>query len=438
MTFCRPKELSCIAKETNFIQRERKLNVNTFLALIFDQPGMIARCSLTHLCAKLTKQNLFMSKQALDKRFNENAVCFLEQIFLRLFESQFTQTFSKLPIASTFRFKSMRILDGSSIKLPNALQLTFPGTTGAGVKCQLEFDYLTGKLLYVELQPGKAGDTPSGLNRLESVQKDELLLQDLGYFKCDIFRKIAEKQAFYVSRARADTMFYVDSPNPRYNKNGELIQKYAHVRLFLEEEVKTMKRGEIREFPRIYIGKHERMPSRLLIYRMTAEEQKRQEQRIKRRGQTKPGEIKQKAKDLADVSIHVTNLPSEIPASEISDLYRYRWQIELIFKSWKSDMDAAHYRDMKLERWMCHLYAELISLLISVLLTYQLRYYFWEEKQMILSERIAIREVSERIWVLWKARASPEWQTAIGDLLKILASNGRKNVKEPGPIGWLT
>ena len=414
------------------------MNVTSFLALLFEQPGMIAKCSLTHLCAKLTKQNLVMSKQALDKRFNENAVNFLEKIFLQLFEGLATQEFSKLPIASTFRFRSMRILDGSSIKLPDALQSAFPGTIGAGVKCQLEFDYLTGKLLYAKLQPGKAGDTPSGLNRLESVQKDDLLLQDLGYFKCDIFREIVEKQAFYVSRARADTMFYVDSPNPRYDKNGEPYKKYAHVRLFLEEEVKSMKRGEIRDFPRVYIGKHERMPSRLLVYRMTADEQKRQEQRIKRRGQTKPGEIKQKARDLADVSIHVTNFPPEIPATEISDLYRYRWQIELIFKSWKSDMDVAHYREMKLERWMCHLYTELILLLISVLLTYQLRCYFWDEKQMILSEMIAMREVSERIWMLWQARASPKWRTAIESLIEILASNGRKNVKEPGPIGWLT
>lgn len=221
----------------------------------------------------------------------------------------------------------MRILDGSSIKLPDALHMIFPGTTGAGVKFQVEFDYLTGKFCYVELQPGKAGDSLSGLNRLESVQKDDLLLQDLGYFKCDLFRKIEEKEAFYVSRTRADTMVYVDSPSPRFHENGQVIKKYAHIRLYLEEEVQTMLPEESREFPQVYIGKHERMPSRLVIYRMTAEEQKRQEFRIKRSKQTKPGIIKQKAKDSSSLSIYVTNLPAEIPASEICSLYRYRWAI---------------------------------------------------------------------------------------------------------------
>lgn len=378
-----------------------------------------------------------ISKQGLDKRFNENSVSFLQQIFLRFFERQSIMTLSKLSIASTYQFRSMRVMDGTSFKLPPGLEEVFPGTTGAGVKNQLDFDYLSGRILYMELQPGKAGDTPSGVNRLASVQKDDLILQDLGYFKCDIFREIVKKQAFYISRARVDTMIYVDSPTPVYGKNGELIKKYAYMRIYLEEEVKTMKRGEIRDFPSVYIGKYQRMPSRLLIYRMTIEEQKRQEERIDRRKQTKSGNIKKKSRELSDISIYLTNLSPEVPALEIRDLYRYRWQIELIFKSWKSDLNLAHYRNMKLERWLCHLYAELITLLISVLLTYQLRYYFWKEKRMILSEGIAIREVSERIWHLWQARASPKWKKEIEDILDTLARNGRKNVKEPGPIGWL-
>lgn len=42
---------------------------------------------------------------------------------------------------------------------------------------------------------------------------------------------------------------------------------------------------------------------------MTDEEQRRQEQRIKRRKQTKSGNIKQKSYDVASVSTFITNLP---------------------------------------------------------------------------------------------------------------------------------
>jgi hypothetical protein len=359
------------------------------------------------------------------------------QIYHQLFGIQFTREFNKLPIASTMSFNSLRIMDGTTIKLPSTLQHAYPSTVGAGVKYQLEFDYITGKLLYMELQAGKDSDSPSGMKRIELIQKNDLILQDLGYFKIDLFRNIEKKEAFYVSRARTDTMFYIDSPNPRYDKNGEIIKKYAHIRLFIEKEAQAMKRGEMKEFPNVYVGKHDRMPVRLLIYRRTIDEQKKQEFRIKRRRQTKPGEIKKKSKDLADISFYITNLPLNIPGSEVANLYRYRWQIELLFKSWKSDMKVAHYREMKLERWRCHLYAELILLMISLLITYQLRIYFWTEKHFILSEQITMREVSKIIWEIWQARAGPSRQKIVGRLVEILARIGQKNTKAPGPLGWI-
>ena len=211
------------------------------------------------------------------------------------------------------------------------------------------------------------------------------------------------------------------------------MKKYAHERLYLEEELKTMKRGETREYPKVYLGKHERFPTRLAVYRMTHEEQTQQERRIKRRNQKKSGKIKQKSYDVSSISTYVTNFPTEVPVEEITGLYRYRWQIELVFKSWKTDMEVDYYRTMKLARWECHFYVELILLLLSMLVTYQLRIYLWEEKRIILSEQITMREVSKRIWKIWQARDALDWQEIINKLLKMLARIGRKNTKQPIP-----
>ena len=140
---------------------------------------------------------------------------------------------------------------------------------------------------------------------------------------------------------------------------------------------------------------------------------------------------------MAGISTFITNLPSEVPVKEVVSLYRYRWQIEIIFKSWKSDLKVDYYREMKLERWECHLYAELIVLILSTLITCQLRAYFWHEKHIILSEQITIREIAKKIGVLWRARDDTEWQNTLQKIEKNLIVIGRKNVKEPGPIGWL-
>lgn len=194
-----------------------------------------------------------------------------------------------------------------------------------------------------------------------------------------------------------------------------------------------MKRGETREYPKVYLGKHERFPTRLAVYRMAHEEQTQQEKRIKRRNRTKPGKINQKSYDVSSISTYVTNFPSEVRVEEITVLYRYRWQIELVFKSWKTDMEVDYYRTMKLDRWECHFYAELILLLLSMLVTYQLRIYLWEEERIILSEQITMREVSKRIWKIWQARDALDWQKIINKLLKMLARVGRKNTENPIP-----
>lgn len=396
------------------------------MKLLFEQTEGLSQPSLTTLCAHLSKQQVYMTKEGLNQRFNEKTVCFLRTIFQCLFAQQSTLSLAKMPMKTHYPFTRIRILDGTSIKLPATCFSTYPSTVGAGVKFQVEFDYLTGSFPYIELQAGKADDCPSGMKRLETVEKGDLLLQDLGYFQYKLFQKIDEKEAFFISHARVDTTYFVDHLDPPRHPDGRIRKMYAYERLYLEKEWSTLKQGEMREYPRVYLGKEEKLPTRLNLYRFTKKEQQRQEYRIKRRAQTKPGQIKQKSKALSGISTLITNLPQEITAKEVVQLYRYRWQIELLFKTWKSDFKASYFRKMKQARWECHLYAELIILLISTLFAYQFRIYFWQEKQILLSERLTMRAIQPKIGVLWRARDQPSWQSTLQEIECILFTIGRK------------
>lgn len=378
-----------------------------------------------------------LSKEALNNHLNERTVRFLKELFFALFRHQKSLPLLGIRLATTHAFSAIRILDGTTMSLSKECQADYPGTVGAGVKFQLEVDYLTGQFHYLEIQPAKAGDCPSGQKRLANIRKDELFLQDLGYFQYDTFEQIDKGKAFYISRARTDTMFYTDHPSPRYHPDGRIVEKHAYERLYLENELKTLKPGEMKNYSRVYLGKHKKLPSRLILYRMTEAEQHRQEYRVKRRDQTKPGDIKQKSLDLAGVSTLVTNLPPNVPAGEVVALYRYRWQIELLFRSWKSDLNLNRFRKMKQARWECHFYAELILLLLSTLITYQLRVRFWQEQNFILSEQIAIKEIAKKIGVHWRVRDGTDWQSTLQKIEKTLNAIGRKKEREPGPISWL-
>src|SRR5699024_8915027 len=150
---------------------------------------------------------------------------------------------------------------------------------------------------------------------------------------------------------------YTDNPSPRYRKNGDMVKSSAYDRLILEEEIATMERGETREHPMVYAGKNDKMPVRLVIYCLTVAEQRQRVSRIQRRAQQKYGKTKQQNNDMAGICVFMTILPMSGPAEEVEFLDRYRWQIELFLRTWKTDLQVDIPREMKKERWECHLYA---------------------------------------------------------------------------------
>lgn len=160
MIFYHPIELSKIAKDTKFIQRNRQISALKFLEILFAEPENIAKKSLTELCFELSYIGVSISKQGFNKKFNEHSVTFLKTIFLTLFTIQMRLAMDQNKIESTIDFNTVRILNGTSIKLTKKNEIFYKGTTGTGVKCQNEFDYLTGRFLYMELQDGKAADSP--------------------------------------------------------------------------------------------------------------------------------------------------------------------------------------------------------------------------------------------------------------------------------------
>src|SRR5699024_12163166 len=125
-----------------------------------------------------------------------------KQICSLLYEQQVQQHFPSMQLTTEIPFARVRILDGTTISLPDQCGEDYPVTVGAGVKYQIEFDDLTGRFLYIYMQPGKAGDSSAGMKLVKSVRKNDLALQDLGYYSYTVFREIDEKGAYYVSRAR--------------------------------------------------------------------------------------------------------------------------------------------------------------------------------------------------------------------------------------------
>jgi len=128
--------------------------------------------------------------------------------------------------------------------------------------------------------------------------------------------------------------------------------------------VAAQEREEV-ELP-VTLGVVHRLPARLLARRVppavAAARRRRLRAEAKRRGDA----VSQERLALADWLLFVTNVPADrLSLAEALVVARARWQIELLFKLWKSHGQVDASRSAQPWRVLCELYATLIALVIQ-------------------------------------------------------------------------
>ncbi len=136
----------------------------------------------------------------------------------------------------------------------------------------------------------------------------------------------------------------------------------------------------------VVLGEKERLSCRLIAVRVPPEVAARRRQQAREKARDHGRQASQEYLDLLEWTIFVTNCAPELLSwKEVVVLYRARWQIELLFKLWKShnrlaqrELDASHQRQMAV------LYAKLIGVIVQhwILLTAT-----WSDGQRLHSRR---------------------------------------------------
>ena len=404
-----PERVDEIAKETGFIKRKRLFTAHDFLSLLFQIHGNLVNCSLQELCTKLLmKQEIAVSRTAIDKKFTPEAVVFLQRIMQELIIEQPILQPSVLTLSDDWPFTSIRVMDSSFVSVPDHLKARACKTRQTSAKIQFEFNILTGQPTFLCVDFNNINDVKMGARRVPFIEEKELCLQDLGYFSFDQFEEIAGNGGFFISKLRSDVYIALKNPFPSFHSNGEVVQSSLYHRIDLAALCKKLTPGEYLELEGVHFGRDAHFSARCILFAHDEEQKEMRIQRIQRRTVQSGKKPKQVVKDLAGITICMTNLPESIYAPQIIELYRLRWQVELIFKVWKSYLEIDHFKLVKQERWLCHLYGTLLVCLISQLIAYQLRNVIWEEEQIEISEMVAIRsiaiEVLSRLYEIYKKK----------------------------------
>lgn len=255
------------------------------------------------------------------------------------------------------RFGAVIVEDSSSIQLPTELAQVWRGcggsarTSEATIKLFVRWDVLNGQLWGPTLTDGRCNDHRSPF-AASDLPARALYLADLGFFGLERIRQICRRQGrdkrYVVSRLQVGTTLWT--------RSGHQID----LRGILPSRV-----GEARELG-VLVGKTARLPMRLILVRVPKEAALQRRKQLREAAQDHGREPSEETLFLADWTMVITNVPKRLARlPEVLVLMRLRWQIERLFRLWKSYGFIDEWRSKKPYRVLCELYAKLAAMLIQ-------------------------------------------------------------------------
>jgi hypothetical protein len=350
-----PEILNQIARSTGFIKRHSEITAFSFMYIMsfgFLGNGEIA---LTYLVTGLrTHFNVIITPQALSKRINSvSSVKYLKAVFIKLIGVQFKIGF-KNSFSQLFpEFSGIYLHDSSQITLNESLSNDFKGNGGGASKSALKLDFIydiANVLVHgIKISSSTVNDKIHSKEILKYIKPKSLIIRDLGYFSIAILKKIQENAAYYLSRLSISTNVYLNKGDVNPLNVPEFLQK-------LHNEGKDLSNI------RIYIGKEERFESRLIAEKVPAHVSSQRTNRFKKDRKKEPSQY---YVDWSGFTIFITNIPENMFSSKIIiNLYKIRWQIELLFCNLKLNIEIDIIKGKSKNRVESLVYGKLITIVV--------------------------------------------------------------------------
>jgi len=354
------KEIRQFAVDSGFCLRAgSKITGQIFLELLVFHTSELKKQSLEDMALIAeTEYGIRVSKQAVHERFNDYAVAFLTRALEQLLRKH-------LPCPPILKdstgFRRILIKDSTCFGIDKSMKALFPvsdnaASTSAAIRIQFEYDVLCGTVNDLSISPFRDQDNQNWKISNYLIKDGDLIIRDLGYMHLSAIKDmITQRNAYVLSRLDPRVDVY------RRTDQGVL------VKMDFCSEHENMRRCGLSYLElEVLVGKNDLIPMRMVVYDMpddVAAEKIRKVRKERMRNGSKS--IKKETLTRARLTIMITNIPSAVlQTNHLYNLYSIRWQIELMFKLWKSVANIDKVKKVKPHRLLCYIYAKLLLIVM--------------------------------------------------------------------------
>jgi hypothetical protein len=324
-------------------------------SLLFDATAEITK-SLNQLAVNINKKyKVAITKQGIEQRFTEGGVKYIQSLIGGLLSNQVNHSID----TGWFKlFKRVLIKDSTKFDVSENLADKLPGSGGnaskAAVSIQYEFDIKTGYVGDLTINPSNRTDTKDTSQTIGKVREGDLVIRDLGYSIISCFKTIKKAGAFFISRLNVTIAVF--------EMKGDNLVEIDFKKLH-----KAMEKGKIKRLEKqVVIGQKEKLPVRMIIELMPEEVVNKRLKKTNALNKKKGQKTSDNYKTRACFNLYITNVAETVlEAGAIVKIYKIRWQVELVFKAWKSIFGIDNNNPMKYERLICLLNIRLLLILIN-------------------------------------------------------------------------
>lgn len=312
-------KITQLAKAFGFEQRNSKIKASSLVTsfiIMMSEGGKSYWDWASSLSIIIGKS---VSKQALFGRMTKAWTDTVKALLQEVMNQQVQAQIKHKLFAS---FGNVWLQDSTSLHLPDILKKVFKGNVSKGVqksvaKLNVVINVLSGSCPVLDWMSLTVNEQALSSSILNIAKAGDLVIRDLGYFVLDTFKQLNEEGIYFLSRLKYGVFLY-DTQTERKIDIRQLLKN----KIFVDQEV--------------LFGKDTKLKFRLVAIKLSPEQTN---ERIRKAKKDRDKRLNHNPEyyELLGYIIFITNVDDKTwNYKQVADAYRVRWNIEILFKSWKS------------------------------------------------------------------------------------------------------